>query len=190
MRHPDHPSSPGARLRHSRARQWSWYCRLRRKPLGLGPLRPSRSVSAVRRRRSGKQRPGMLRLQTCRASTRPRAQTSRRSQPPPHPQTQELSRAYPSRPNGHFVPVRQSGSKDDFMRAITFFAAILALTACASSAGPANPGKASEVVQTTKACGPRPTGRVRSFRSSRLVLYRSCKARAASAIAENETGAI
>ncbi|KJS28052.1 MAG: hypothetical protein VR75_00775 [Hyphomonadaceae bacterium BRH_c29] len=75
------------------------------------------------------------------------------------------------------------------MKPIILFAAILALTACASSAGPTKPVKASEIVQTTKACGPRPAGRVRSFRASRLVLYRSCKARAASAIAEHETGA-
>jgi hypothetical protein len=69
------------------------------------------------------------------------------------------------------------------MKAITLFAAILALSACANSASLANEAELSAAPTVREACGMKPAGRVRSFRSTRLVLYRACKAKAEAAIA-------
>lgn len=71
------------------------------------------------------------------------------------------------------------------MKAITLFAAILALSACANSASLAKEAELSATPTVKEACGMKPAGRVRSFRSTRLVLYRACKAKAEAAIAAN-----
>lgn len=75
------------------------------------------------------------------------------------------------------------------MKAITLFAAILALSACANSATLADKAELSAAPTVKEACGMKPAGRVRSFRSTRLVLYRACKAKAEAAIATNASAA-
>jgi hypothetical protein len=72
------------------------------------------------------------------------------------------------------------------MKAILSSAALLALSACATTTIPQQPETHAPTVDAQASCGPRPAGRMRSHRSARLVLYRACKARENAALSAEE----
>jgi hypothetical protein len=72
------------------------------------------------------------------------------------------------------------------MKTILSVAALLALSACATTAIPQQPEAQAATADAQVNCGPRPAGRMRSHRSARLVLYRACKVREDAALSTKE----
>lgn len=72
------------------------------------------------------------------------------------------------------------------MKIILSSAALLALSACASTALAPQPETQTVTADAQASCGPRPAGRMRSHRSARLMLYRACKARENPALSPKE----